>query len=250
MTNFCKISALTLLLLLSTLSLMIVESTLAQSTPTPAVPEFTLNVVSHPYNVPPTYATSTPNPYTGKTETIITQPGHHVENKSVEMTIKNQLFASTLDESGNYTTLYYNFKFKGHYADEWNYWPRLGSGQAHAGASQTNYTVINFGLGTEELLWDIPASGGQVDFQVQAMIGHDNKFSYIENAGYPDHYTAYSYIFTGETSNWSNTQTITILTSSTSPSPTPSVPEYPLLVILPLFAAMSLIATKFLRRKI
>lgn len=91
-------------------SLVMVGSVFAQS-----VPEFTLKLVAHPYDVPSTYEI---DPYTG--EKIITSYGYHEENKSIEVTIKNQPFTSTLDASGNYTSLYYNVRYKGNYADEWS----------------------------------------------------------------------------------------------------------------------------------
>ncbi len=87
-----------LILILSTL---IVESALAQSIPKPSVPEFILKFVAYPYDVPPKYET---NPYTGKNE--MTQAGYHVENKSIEVIIKNQPLLSTQDASGNYANLY------------------------------------------------------------------------------------------------------------------------------------------------
>ena len=49
----------------------------------PSVPEFTVKLVAHPYDVPTTYST---DPYTGET---ITHAGYHMENKSIEVSIKN-----------------------------------------------------------------------------------------------------------------------------------------------------------------
>ena len=56
----------------------------------PSVPEFSVRIVAYPYDVPPE-TTTTIDEYTGK-ETTTTQPGYHVENKSIEITIKNQPF--------------------------------------------------------------------------------------------------------------------------------------------------------------
>jgi len=56
--------------------------------------------------------------------------------------------------------------------------------------------------------------------------------------------------FTGQTSNWSNIQTITIPGASTSPdpTPTPTVPESPTWIILPLCAVVMLLSTVFRKR--
>ena len=56
---------------------------------------------------------------------------------------------------------------------------------------------------------DLPA-GGQADFQVQAMSGYIHREISIPVPGT-------GWIFSGETSGWSNTQTVTI--PETSPSP-------------------------------
>ena len=62
-----------------------------------------------------------------------------------------------------------------------------------------------------------PPVGSQVDFQVQALIGH---IDYVGD-GY--------YIFVGEKSNWSETQTVTIEETT----PTEPIPEFPSWFILP-----------------
>jgi hypothetical protein len=72
------------------------------------------------------------------------------------------------------------------------------------------------------------SNSGEVAFQVQAMIGHRDRGAF-QNGFIP-------YVLVGETSDWSNTQTITLPASSKSPSPTAtsSVPELSWLVIVPL----------------
>jgi hypothetical protein len=73
------------------------------------------------------------------------------------------------------------------------------------------------------VIGEVP-SGGQIDFQVQAIAGY---VTTIQGGFVPPFgYTGYD-VFTGEKSGWSNTQTITISesqTPSSSPanSPTPS----------------------------
>ena len=65
------------------------ESAFAQSLSKPSVPEFSLKLAAHPYDVPPTYEIE---PYTG--EKVLPEEGYHVENRSVEITI-SRLVPST-----------------------------------------------------------------------------------------------------------------------------------------------------------
>jgi hypothetical protein len=153
MDNASKALSLLIVAVLVTSSLTILESAYAQSIPKPSVPEFSLKVVADPYDVAPT---------------------------NVEITIKNQPFTSYIDASGNYTSLYYNVRFKGHYSGEWRYYPE-NRNSSYTSASISNFTTISFVLGSPPL-GAIPA-GGIVDFQVQALIGHDNKIS--EDASHP-----------------------------------------------------------------
>lgn len=171
------------LLLVFTLTisgLMTIESAYAQSIPKPSVPEFALKVVADPYDVAPS---------------------------NIEITIKNQHFNSYTDASGNYASLYYNVRFKGHFSQQWSYYPENRS-SGYAKASISDYTTLSFALGGSPL-GNIPA-GGLVDFQIQALTGHDDLESYL-------------YQFTGQISDWSNTQTITIPETSPSVSASPTV---------------------------
>jgi hypothetical protein len=70
------------------------------STDVNGVPDFTLRYVDNSYDVPPKTTTST-DPYTNEITTT-TIPGYHVENKTVEAVIKNNIGAS-----------HYNFRYKG-----------------------------------------------------------------------------------------------------------------------------------------
>jgi hypothetical protein len=94
-------------------SLITVDFVLA-SIPKPSVPEFNLKFVDNSYDVPSTYS---PDPYTGKN--VMTQAGYHVQNKSLEVTIKNQLFTNYKDATGNNIMLYYDVSWKGHFEDYW-----------------------------------------------------------------------------------------------------------------------------------
>ena len=65
---------------------------------------------------------------------------------------------------------------------------------------------------------------GQVDFQVEAMIGYRDRGVYA-NGTMP-------YVIKGEKSGWSNTQTLAIGESQTpTPSPLPNPYEIPVIVV-------------------
>ena len=228
--------SLLLVIILTVSSLIMVESAFAQSLPKPSVPEFSLKVVSYPYYVTPT---TTINPYTGKT--VTTQYGYQEENKSIEITIKNQPFTPYIDSNGNSMRLFYNITVKGHYDVTWNY-AYTNPYRGLLNASNSDYTTISMPIGHHST---VPSggyplegvdTGDSVDFQVQAQIGYYNK-SYTGMLA-PVVGGDFYYVFTGQTSGWSNTQTITIgetsastspnpTTTSQNPAPTPTVPELP-----------------------
>ena len=89
----------------------------------------------------------------------------------IEVTIKNQPFASYTDSNGSYISLYYNVGSKGHYRTDWSYYPN--SGKTYL-ASNSDFTVITFNIdglcAYGETLGVIP-SGSKIDFQVEALIG-------------------------------------------------------------------------------
>jgi hypothetical protein len=181
----------------------------------PSVPEFTVKLVSHPYNVA---ETTQIDPYTG---TVHTYPGYVEENRSIEITIKTQPFSSYQMADGNWSRLYYNLRFKGHfYAGDWTYYP-LSPESGYINASLSDYTVIS--LPKWLLSGNLPA-GSQLDFQAQALIGYDEA-KYAKGA--ENHIIFVGNNFTGEASNWSNTQTLTIPTSTSSPTSSPSVSPSP-----------------------
>ena len=208
----CVSKRLTLLFIavLTVSSLILVKAAPVSAIATPSVPEFTLRYESSSYYVPPTYST---DKYTG--ETVMTQSGYTVQNNSVIVTIKNQPFTPTTEPDGNVTGLSYNVRVKGHFEDGWT------SLAGHVAASSSGYTDVAYGVGgnaENDILRYVP-DGGKLDFQVQACIGY-----YTRNM--PSCYQ-YNDVFTGETSGWSNLQTVTVgesqsPTPSPSPSPTPT----------------------------
>jgi hypothetical protein len=165
----------------------------------------------------------------------MTEAGYHVQNKSIEMTIKNQPFTPYTDADGHTVLLYYNVSPKGHFGDYWGY---HYYGNYYLSTSDSEYTVIEFGLNGNNgstpyrgdiWLWDVSA-GGQVDFRVQAFLGYSTT---IEGPLDPlFHRPTYSTYYTGETGDWSSTQTLTIGESQTptpspanSPTPGPQSPQ-------------------------
>jgi hypothetical protein len=206
MSRFQKSFSLAVILALLFSSLIIVESAYALASK-PSVPEFSLKYVEHPYDVAPTYTT---DPYSGKS--VIDHQGRHVENKSIEVTIKNQAFTSVKDASGNYTSLYYIFRYKGHFSNTWTNEPTFFDDDAYYNASKSEYTVISF-------QFNGVSAGDQIDFQVQALIGHD-AMRVVDVPLRP--FWGYAYYFSGEAGDWSGTQTITIPAGASTETPNPT----------------------------
>jgi hypothetical protein len=188
----------------------------AQSIPTPSVPEFSVTYV------PSTYYVVSTDPYTGAnvTDTYL--------NNTIEVVIKNQPFSPLEHANGTTLSLYYNVEEKGHFSDQWTVYPLFPTAYP---ASSSDYTVMsfeffgNYSFDEPLTLGDVPA-GGQVDFQVEALIGYYTSVPYYPpgDTEFPEGTTQ---VFTGETSSWSNTQTITIANGSTSTSISPSTTSNP-----------------------
>ena len=171
----------------------------------PSVPEFTVAYVDHSYVVPVTHWTTT-DPYTGE-QIPHSSGGERVDNRTVDVTIKNQPFTPYKDPSSNQTVnLYYNIRSKGHFED----WTNRNSAHNQGGIQATTSanTVISFNIG----YWNVP-QGGQIDFQVQATL------SYTANTYSGSCYTGSQTTPVG-TSDWSAAKTLTI-GNPTPSSPTP-----------------------------
>ena len=179
----------------------------AQLIPKPSVPEFTVEYVDRSYYVPPTYGI---DPYSG--QTVQTGGGFTVNNKTIDLTIKNQHFTPyVIEDGGVLHSIYQSFqiRYKGHFGKDWyNY--------THGEDDWTDYTVILFWLApnTESPNLGELSAGDKVDFQAQARIGY-----FMHTDG--DWYNPNSLVFVGESSDWSSTQTITFGASQT-PSPEPT----------------------------
>jgi hypothetical protein len=229
MGNFSKGFSLLLVVILAVSNLIIIESTFAQTPtpspvpiPTPSVPEFTLKFVDSSYDVP---TTTSIDQYTGKT---ITNQGYHVENRTIQLAIKNQPFNSFI-ANGQNISFFFNVREKGHYAENWT--EIYSAGRGYLYESNSAYTTVSYSLSQNEFpFWNYVTSDATIDFQVQALIGYTNERHYSDDGQFIPFPSSY---FKGQTSDWSNTQTITIPEPSTStspspnPTPTPTVPEFP-----------------------
>jgi uncharacterized integral membrane protein len=200
----------------------------------PLVPEFSVKILSYPYDVKPvTTTTTTIDEYTGKeTTTTTTTPGYHVKNQSIEVTIKNQQFTPysvtytndwPVEEHKPYipsntveqTNLYYDIEVKGHYGTNWNSiveHPSIGEHLIAANLN-TEYTVVSC-----ETDYDV---GSSIDIRVMAYIGYSVPVyrSMLLMGGK----------LIEAHSDWSNIQTLTInengattVSQETTATPTPT----------------------------
>jgi hypothetical protein len=100
----------------------------------------------------------------------ITKPGYRIENKTIEVTIKNQPFTPYTDSNGHKISLYYIIQFKGHY-EEWSTYDDNSYSGTRILQSDSAYT-------TYSMPSDKYAYGSQLDFRVQAIIGYEEYVEY------------------------------------------------------------------------
>ncbi len=217
MASFNRSLSLFFVVILAVSSLIAISPAFAQSIPKPSVPQFTAKLVDLSYNAPTTTST---NQYTGQT---ITNQGHRVENRTIQITIKNQPFTSYISNGQN-ISFYLNVREKGHYETEDN-WINIYTADNHyTSESNVDYTTLTYSLDQSIPPWlnNNILSGGQLDFQVEALIGYVGRGS-----GFA------SWYFSGEESGWSTTQTVDIPANEptanprTSLSPTTSATTVP-----------------------
>ena len=201
-----------LIIAISSVSLLMAYPAYAQIPPKPA---FSISTDSHTNTVPTTYST---DPYTG---TNITNFGYSTITFNVTLTIQN-----------TQPTTAYLLEVKGHYNSNW-YNPNIDDYNVTAFASSGSQTVITlYGsngseAGANQIFlqygghWgiDLPF-GGQLDFRLQSVSG-ETPIRVL-----------FGYAVLGNVSDWSQVQTETIpdysnATTIVSPSPTPTVPEFP-----------------------
>ncbi len=177
----------------------------------PTVPEFTVKIVDHSSYVPPSYGT---DPYSG--ESVETRAGYTSGGRAFEFTIKNQPYSKSL---------FYNFRFKGHYETEWVNHPFSTShsfseystciGAPIYPASNSEYSVILVDFG--KITFGGFPDYGEVDLQVQALVGEVSVY-------YTGLMAGNSHTFTGAASDWSSTLTLSLSSSTPDQTtkPTPS----------------------------
>jgi hypothetical protein len=229
-------------------------STDVSGVPKPSILEFTVKFVNASYTV------TTTNPYTGVDET------QQISNNSIEVTIKNQPFDYSNNGltyfvyfdvrikprfSSNWTEVYPLQNRTSSYNEDGTFSYAEYVSPDSPTQSKSSYTVISFRVVPTELYgasgYDIQRyySGdegqegtyfaflsavplnGQVDFQVEAIAGHDSQAWYIQHPLFPQYGGYYEpAVDYDTTSGWSSTQTITIGESQT-PTPSPAATPTP-----------------------
>lgn len=168
--------------------------------PIPSAPEFTMKYVESYYDVPAKYKI---DEFSG--QQVLISTAKRYMNQSIEITIKNQPF-TPFQVDGKQFDLYYNVSWKGHYGDDWRY------SSYNDKASDSSYTVIpiypiheTVYYTDHDSIWLTGVPPGDYDFQVQAFIGYYTKTGCDTPLG-----IMYHVDWTGQTSAWSNTQTLSI----------------------------------------
>jgi hypothetical protein len=236
--------------------LALVQSSSAQSTSTPAVTEFSAQYVHDSYYIP-IEIISSKDPYTGVI-TNTTTGGATIDNSSMVATIKNPPGAT-----------FYNFRWKGSYSNDWQYFPFNPYDPRSRPYYLSDSGAVPFSVSkvsdySELSLYFLPqqiTANGSIDIQVQALYGSFRSVPYthfIEACG-----PCYDFYFEGQAGDWSSTLTLNasqLLPPSTpqsteqptgeeaAASTTPSAPEFPAIVLLPLFVVIPLIAAILMRR--
>ena len=197
-----------LVIALLTVSSLVMVGTVPVSAviPMPSVPEFTLKLVDDAFGV--------------------------TDNRSIELVIKNQPFTPVSVQKGTFNgtaEFFYNVRVKSHFEKNWvTLYSAVGN--RFPTQSDLDYTVITF-----QLTYVSPESGyslgsglhssiltglspdAQIDFQVQALIGCVAR-DYSPRVTYQ--LDMFQWVFVGETSGWSDTQTLAVPVSASSPAPT------------------------------
>jgi hypothetical protein len=160
----------------------------AQITPKPSVPQFSVKLVTS-----------------------------ETENKStIQFTIENQHYEKTSTQ-----VLFYNIRYR---ANNSNWKEVYRPDDGYPSQSNSEYTILSFPLSDEyqdyfvdtttnpPWSFSINTSGNSVlVVQAQALIGYVHR---VPNPNATNQLDMYPYVFTGEKSDWSNTETITISDNS------------------------------------
>jgi hypothetical protein len=139
-------------------------------------------------------------------------------NGYVEATIVNPSFTPFEDANNNLNYLFYNFSVKENDASNWtNYYQTYNVVQDeghfyYISPSNSETTVLDFHLNGNQYNLGIAASAGsKLDFEVQAHYGYWSTVAVNPYRPYVDHSVTSTLVLNiTQTSDWSNTQTVTI----------------------------------------
>jgi hypothetical protein len=157
-------------------------------------PEFLIQFIDRSYEEAPSYTT---DPYTNQSKLV--WAGGHVDNKTLDITIKNQPFTPYKTSDGKEVGLHFVIRHKGHYQD-WtdSYYTDV------VYASDSDTTQVTFILG--EGSWRGISTNSTIDIQVKAQIG----YYYLVYDPFARPWDMRSVFNPAGESDWSGTQTITI----------------------------------------
>jgi len=233
----------------------------AQTIPKPSVPIINVQFVNNSYGVPSETTTST-NPYTGK-QVVTTSEGYYIQNDTFVITLTGQPLANNAEANGQGLSLYFVLGSKGHYATQWQ------NLSAHYAGVQG--FLLTYGNWQSKSVWLLNGDnatyqtddgylysgfdgvvggqyGGQVDFRACAVIGYTISIPETPNPFNLRNPYQTEFVIVQE-SDWSPTQTTTIIQTSTSPSTTPTVPEFPIITIPLLLSLLSVAIAVIIRVK-
>jgi len=192
-------------------NLIIEEQVNAQAIPKTSVPDFTVKLIDNSYDVSPTTSSIT-NYYTNKTTTI-NVPGYHIQNMTIQISIKNQPYPMTVD--GNKTYLIYQIQRKPHFANatQWLNVSQIPVSPLVVSSDGSGYTTESY-----------PAyyiAGDQIDFRVQAILQYQHtiyEYTRLPVFGSEVGYYPFNVTDPYQTSEWSAAKTIEVPTATSSPN--------------------------------
>ena len=208
----------------------------AQTVAKPSIPQFTLSFQ-----------------YEFASPAVQRSTGEYLANAYITVRVRNQPFTPYLNASKYPIQLYYDVRWKYYFTSYWEgslfalyIFPiqDLGSGYTdiHIGFNGSAYLPLH----DTDTSINIPFGlNGLEDIQVEAGIGYVTRnFSFPNAASFDDSY------FVGQTSGWSNTQTINIsIAPSPTPTPTAPIPELSRFAIVPLLLSVFSVALVVRHRK-
>lgn len=224
MGNRGKSLAIIIIAIVIVSTILMVKSLNAQvGVTTPLNPSFSVSYDIFTTNVPPVYGVDSSS---GKA--VITQSGYTVLDETVYIRIVNQPFVPYKDSSDNNIQLFYNIRWKDPSNTFWIYLDEVKNNLRWTQTPNEEFTISSFSFKDNRikgmLILDMPF-GSETDFQVQALIGY-----YLTDN-----------VFVGKTSAWNTPQSIQHATLPTDYNyPSPTVPEFPYLIVI--FLLLSVLA--------